>query len=198
MLGLLQMIKKIIAAIFLFIIVIIVISFWRFSLEFYRVYSLPSQIEAIVVLTGGKGRLQYALKLLEQSQAKVLFIAGAGTGLSFIFSKEELESMDLSKIYLDQKSQSTVQNALEAKNYMIQQGMSSLVLVTSNYHMKRAFFLFRDIFPSNIEIIPYAIESENFDLNNWWQMPGSLKIAFLEYLKYGWYRFIPIRLEKEQ
>lgn len=160
-------------------IIVVSLSFFRFSKDFSRSYSIPSKIEAIVVLTGGKGRLQFALKLFEQYQPKVLFIAGAGTGLSSIFSKEELEKNDASKIVLDQRSRSTYQNAEEAKAYMTEHGIRSFVLVTSNYHMKRAFFLFREIFPSNIEIIPYAIEVDHV----------SFKIALSEYIKYYWQRW---------
>ena len=110
--------------------------------------------------------------------------------LGSIFSEEELSGTDTSKIYLDPKSTSTYQNALEARSYLIQQGVLSVILVTSNYHMKRAFFIFREVFPSNMDILPYPISSENFTPEEWWRHPQTIKIALTEFVKLGWYQYL--------
>jgi len=164
--------------------------FWSFCQSFYE--ETPSEVpqaESIVVLTGGKGRLSQALKLLPSSNAKLLFISGVGpqVTLGSIFSQEELSGADISKIYLDPRSTSTYQNALEARQYLIEKGVLSVILVTSNYHMKRAFFIFREVFPPNMELIPYAIHSDNFP-KEWWKHSQTIKIALMEFVKYSWYQ----------
>ena len=40
----------------------------------------------------------------------------------------------------------------------------------------------------NIEVIPYPIETDNFNLDDWWMSPIGLKLAVSEYVKYLWYR----------
>ena len=167
--------------------------FWSFCQSFYE--GAPAEIpqaESIVVLTGGKGRLSQALKLLPSSNARLLFISGVDphVTLQSIFSQEELSGIDVSKIYLDPKSTSTYQNALEARHYLIEKRVSSVILVTSNYHMKRAFFIFREVFPPNIDIIAYPIRSDNFPPEEWWRHPPAVKIALTEFVKYSWYQLV--------
>ncbi|HBQ20394.1 MAG TPA: hypothetical protein DD708_00495 [Deltaproteobacteria bacterium] len=169
-------------------IILIFLSAVGFSFsDFYQSLSNPNftetpSVDAVVALTGGRGRLSQALKLFTESKATVLFISGARnrTSVQAIFSSEELEKIDISKIYLEQESTSTYQNALQTRNYIIQHSLGSAILVTSNYHMKRAFFIFRELFPDNVEIIPYAVDATSI----------SWKVIFLEYLKYYWYRII--------
>ena len=98
--------------------------------------------------------------------------------------------MDKNRIILENLADSTYENALFVRDILVEKGIRSMVLVTSNYHMKRALYIFQEIFPNNIRIIPHAIESENFDLNTWWKNPNGLRIALLEYAKYFWYRLI--------
>jgi len=168
----------------------VVLSFVQYSMSFYNNAILPPHsIEGIVVLTGGKGRLSKALELFTSSQAKFLYIAGVkeATSLEAIFTETELEGVNRSQIILEKTSKTTHENALYARDYMIQNQAGSIVLLTSVYHMKRAAYIFSRVFPANIEIYSYAIESQNFSLEDWWKNPNSLRIAFTEFLKYGWY-----------
>ena len=171
----------------------ILILFIDYSLSFYDVYDLSSanKIDAVVVLTGGKGRLSKAIKIFSEIDSKTLFISGAGESSSIesIFSKEDLAQVDPMKIVLEKDSKSTYENAVHAKQYVLEHQVASFVLVTSNYPMKRALLIFQKTFPDNIDVIPYAIESDNFNLESWWKTPLGLKLAFLEFTKYYWYWF---------
>lgn len=167
--------------------------FFDFSKDFSRIQQPTVQDHStIIVLTGGKGRLSQALKLFKDTKAETLFIAGAGSRatLTSIFSESELVDVDTTKIVLEKESTSTYENAIQAKHFLIEKGTNSVILVTSNYHMKRAYTIFREVFPDNVDIISYAIESDNFPLDRWWKEPRSFKIAILEFLKYWGYRFI--------
>lgn len=158
-------------------------SFYEFSLSFHEYGVVPRiKVDAVVVLTGGKGRLSPALKLFSNLGAEWFLISGVGekNSLNSIFSDDELQDIDLAKIILEKQSRSTYQNALFAKDILIEKGVRSVLLMTSNYHMKRALFVFRSIFPENIQCIPYGIESAT---------GVGLKLAILEYLKYQWYRW---------
>ena len=162
-----------------------------FSSSFYEHYQIAHvEPDAVIVLTGGKGRLSSALALFKEADAKFLFILGVSktAALESIFSQGELSGVKTENIVLDKASQTTYENALYAKDYLDERTVESVVLVTSNYHMKRALFIFESVLPANINIIPYAIGSENFQLNDWWLHPKSLKLAFAEYLKYGWFK----------
>ncbi len=184
--------KKILVGLVVGVVLGVGYLFFDFSKDFIQI-STPSlqESEVIVVLTGGKGRLFQALKLFNESKAGLLFIAGAGSRatLASIFTDEELSGVDTTKIYLENESTSTYENALQAKRVLVERKVRSVVLVTSNYHMKRAYFIFREVFPDNVNIIANAIESDNFPIDRWWKEPKSFKIAILEFIKYTGYRF---------
>ena len=170
---------------------IFLISFLRFSKGFYKIRSQKiSHAGAIVALTGGKGRLLTALKLLETTQIKLLYIAGVEENVSLeaIFGSSTIQKTHRNQIVLEKISKSTYQNALYARTYCIEHGIDAIVLVTSTYHMQRALYIFESIFPENIEVIPYPIETDNFNLDDWWVSPIGLKLALSEYIKYLWYR----------
>lgn len=171
--------------------VFIAFSFYEFSLSFDEDYSpKKSGVDAVVVLTGDRGRLSPALKFFRETEAKWFLIAGVGekSSLNSIFSSEELNNVDQEKILLEKYSRSTYQNATYAREILLEKGVQSLILVTSNYHVKRALFIFRAIFPENVQIIPYGVESGNF-MDSWWKSAKGVKLAILEYLKYQWYRW---------
>lgn len=163
-----------------------------YSRSFYHYRQLETnQVDAIVVLTGGRGRLSRALQLFSEIRAEFLLISGVqqATSLESIFTPEELVPVDRDRIILEKISRSTHENALYAREMLQQHHVRTLLLVTSNYHMRRALFIFQNVFPPNIEIIPYAVESDNFNVESWWRQPWSLTLAFQECLKYWWYRF---------
>lgn len=167
-------------------------SFYEFSLSFYDDYSLQKyEVDAVAVLTGGRGRLSPALRLFTETNSKWFLIAGVGEKISLtsIFSSNELNNVDPEKIILEKYSRSTYQNATYARDILLEKGVRSVILVTSTYHIKRALLIFRSIFPENVYVLPYAVESDNFLSENWFRSAKGLKLAILEYLKYQWYRW---------
>jgi len=173
----------IVSAIVLVLTTLLGFSFYEFSLSFheYQVVQKP-KVDAVMVLTGGRGRLSPALRLFSEVNADWFLISGVGekNSLNSIFSADELEGIDPEKIILEKQSRSTYQNAAFAKDILVEKGVRSVILVTSSYHMKRALFIFRSVFPENIELIPYGVESDR---------GVGLKLAILEYLKYQWYHW---------
>ena len=187
--------KALVLSFFLFLLLIAVVSFLNFSLSFYEITPADSDLknrDAIVVLAGGRGRLPGALALFLKTQSHWLLISGVGeaTSIESIFSKRDLQGVDYNRVILERESKSTLENAEYALNILLEKRVRSVVLVTSNYHMKRALYIFQNIFPENIEIISYAIESDNFMLKNWWKTATGLKFLLSEFIKYWWYRLI--------
>jgi len=147
---------------------------------------------AIVSLAGGPGRLGKGLDLLDEGKADVLLLSGTGKGatLEDIFPGRDLSSLAGGKvILLESRSTSTYENAIEAWAVLAARGeVSEIVLLTSNYHMLRSEFVFRKVFPRDVEIRIYPVEAENVAPGRWWKDGKSRRIVFNEYLKYLWYR----------
>jgi len=133
-------------------------------------------VDAIVAITGGKGRIEHAAKLLAEGKAKRLLIAGADPSVR---EADLVARLDAPRklfdccIDLGSESVDTRSNAEEAKRWVDRHHYKSIRLVTSDWHMRRARYEFNRQLDSSITIIPEAVRTEpNF---------GTL---FAEYNKY--------------
>jgi len=151
-------------------------------------YEASGKADAIVVLTGGLGRAEVGLNLLSVGTAGVMILSGVheDADLGAIFFNKKLNENDKLRIILEKKSRSTIENAIEVRRIFEEKGFRSMVLITSGYHMKRALYIFRRVMPGDYIIMPYSVESPNFDETRWW---GSTSFGLLtaEFLKFYWY-----------
>ena len=142
--------------------------------------------DAIVVLTGGSRRVHQGLELLAQRRAKKLFISGVYRGVDVreLLSVSQQSPADLDCcIALGYEADSTRGNARETADWMREQGLGSLRLVTAAYHMPRSLLEFRRAMPE-IEIVPHPVFPEHVKQRDWWRWPGSASLIISEYNKY--------------
>lgn len=144
--------------------------------------------DAIVVLTGGLGRTEVGLKLLSSGTAGVMVLSGVheDAELDSIFFNKKINEKDRLRIILEKNSRSTIENAIEVRRIFEERGFRSMVLITSGYHMKRALYIFRHMMPEDYTIMPYSVDSPNFDETRWWGS-SSLGLLTIEFLKFYWY-----------
>jgi uncharacterized SAM-binding protein YcdF (DUF218 family) len=108
-------------------------------------------VDAIVVLTGGPDRVDVALRLLLSGAADRLLVSGAGekTDLSALAHLASIDPAPLeSQITLGHAARSTHGNALETASWAREQGVATLVVVTSWFHMPRALVEMRRAMPA--------------------------------------------------
>ena len=142
--------------------------------------------DAVVVLTGGTGRLEVGIDLLAQGRAKKLFISGVyrGVDVSEILRLVKKQGKDLECcMALGHLADNTRGNAAETADWMKAEGYRSLRLVTANYHMRRSWLEFRRAMPK-VAIIAHPVSPRGFKAREWWLWPGSLRLVTGEYLKY--------------
>lgn len=170
-----------------------------FSL-FLRDFSSPadevSYADAIIILTGGMGRSEEGLSLFREGKGGYLIISGVegSSRLAEIFPGRDLGAMvDTTRIVLDMESRSTVDNAVNVKRIVEDKGFKSLILVTSNYHMKRAFTIFRKAIREDVKIYRHPVKGPNFR-DEWWRDLKSVKLILSEFFKYcgfqAWQRWV--------
>jgi len=142
-----------------------------------------TKTNAIIVLTGGKDRITKGLELFQKANAPNLFITGVNQSVSKadIISMWKANETTLPNccITLGHEATTTLENAIETKNWIESQDISSIRLVTSAYHMKRASLEFNYLI-KNIKIIPHPLETHNppiKDIKFW-------KLTFSEYNKF--------------
>ena len=151
---------------------------------------LPAEAtDAVVVVTGGSGRLAAGLQLLEAKRAAKLLVSGVdrATGMAELLKhtpRPEGLTEDLQCcVALGYLAGDTVGNAAETAAWMRDQGFRSLRLVTANYHMRRAALEFRMAMP-DLSILTYPVEPSGISRDSWWQSRGTLGLMVTEYTKY--------------
>ncbi|MBK3735676.1 uncharacterized SAM-binding protein YcdF (DUF218 family) [Azospirillum brasilense] len=142
--------------------------------------------DAIVVLTGGSGRLSTGLELLADGRAHRLFVSGVYEGLEvqeLLKRSRQFPGEMECCITLGYSADSTIGNAYETADWLRAQGYGSMRLVTANYHMMRSLLEFRMVIPE-VEVVPHPVASPNVHLNDWWLWPGTANLLMTEYNKY--------------
>lgn len=141
---------------------------------------------AVVVLTGGTGRLSVGVRLLARGRARKLFISGVYRGVDVArilrLVKQQGRELECCMV-LGHAADNTRGNARETADWIRKEGFTSLRLVTANYHMRRSLLEFRRAMPE-VTIIPHPVFPDGFKADQWWRHPGSLRLVVSEYVKY--------------
>ena len=157
-----------------FLVLVYALAFLAFAV------SLPQPLgrvesDAVLVPTGGAGRIQRGLEVLRDDQAPVLFVSGVDPEVTaeefareFRVTAREMECcVTLGKLAVDTRS-----NAGEAAQWLTRNDHRTVRLVTTDWHMRRAAAEMRDALPGHISLIEDAVPSD-----------PNLGQLFLEYNK---------------
>ncbi|MCE1235627.1 MAG: YdcF family protein [Hyphomicrobiales bacterium] len=147
--------------------------------------------DAIVALTGGRDRVAEAIDLLSAGRGRRLLISGVHPQTRAIDIQKMTESdraVFACCIDLGRMAQSTAGNAEEAAEWVKQHGFTSLIVVTSAYHMPRSLVELDRALPE-VRKVPFAVSRPDLNLETWYLHPATAKLLFGEYLKYIVARF---------
>lgn len=143
---------------------------------------LSTKSSLIVVLTGGKGRIEKGIELLNEGNGKFLLISG-------VFQKEKIQNKYLFKdninlkeccIFFEEKAKNTFQNASEVSNWLKERRVEidSIQLITSYYHIPRSLIIFKKFFPDK-QLITVPVSQFSFSK----ELFFHIKLIFSEYFK---------------
>lgn len=141
--------------------------------------------DAIVVLTGGQGRLQAGLALLKQSRARKLFISGVyrGVDVSELMQLARAAPQDVECcIVLGYAAADTRGNAAETAEWMRREDFTSLRIVTADYHMRRARLAFAAALPG-VRLESFPVTPALMRDGRWWQTERVARLLVGEYSK---------------
>jgi len=147
---------------------------------------LDRSADGIVVLTGAAARIPDAIELLATERGKRLLISGVNRDtrareiarLTPVYSKYFTCCIDL-----DRSALNTFGNALETKRWARDHNFSSLIVVTSNWHMPRAMAELEHQLPE-VTLISFPVISPKMKDQPWWSNLEAVRLLFAEYLKY--------------
>ncbi len=171
-----------------------------------RITGMPHQADAIVVFAGGAGELgkpgsghqeraKQAIDLYQDGRAPwVIFSSGDRPTFQEARALKALAveyGVPSSAIILETKAASTYQMVVLVGAILHQNGMQSILLVSSPYHMRRALWTFRKMVPE-ITVVPAPVPHSRFYSHTWGadleQIHGILHeyAAILFYWWKGW------------
>ncbi len=160
-----------------------------------------TRTDAVVVLTGGSGRLDEGLDLIARKMAPKLFVSGVyrGIDVSKLLELSQRAPAELECcIEIGYAAGNTTGNAAETAAWMRKNKFTSLRIVTSSYHMPRSMLEFTRLMP-DVMIIPHPVFPERVKNKQWWIWPGTSALITSEYNKYlvALVRYMLARLLKE-
>lgn len=176
-------------SLFIIILVIVAVLFVDFTYKTFSLRKRDVKADAIVVLAGGRGRVEEGLKLYREGQGRALYLIGVDPSVrkSDLFRERAGETLG-EGVYLEKASTNTLENAIYARDMIVRKDVTSIKLITSRYHMKRATLIFRNALPKDIAIYSHPVDSINLK-GEWWSHSGSFRLLFSEFYKYCLFRF---------
>ncbi|MFM2409765.1 MAG: hypothetical protein RL481_593 [Pseudomonadota bacterium] len=168
------MIKRI----FAFLLLIWMLGFAWFAL-FLPQPAGKEKTDGVVVLTGGAGRIDRGLEVLEAKQARRMLISGVDLDVKPVELAVEYkrpQALFTCCIDLGFRALDTRSNGLETARWVARHKVKTLRLVTHDWHMRRARLELKLALPKGVVVIEDAVTTK-----------PSLVILFTEYHKY-WLR----------
>ena len=157
----------------------LIVMIWAFGFLWFAI-ALPqpaplSRTDAIVVPTGAPGRIPRGLDILGRGGAEQLLVSGVFEGVTrheFAAEYRVPDRLMQCCVALDFAALDTRGNARETAAWAAREGVGSIRLVTSDWHMRRAVRELRASLPAEVEILPDAVRTQ-----------PSFGTLFLEYHK---------------
>jgi uncharacterized SAM-binding protein YcdF (DUF218 family) len=134
-----------------------------------------AKTDAVVVFTGGEGRIPRGLAALETGWAPRLFVSGVDREVKpgeFAAEYNVPAKMMACCVALGFQSYDTRSNADEVAAWLAKNKCKSVRLVTSDWHMRRAALELERELPDDLAVVRDAVPTE-----------PSFRILFLEYHK---------------
>ncbi|MBL4613423.1 MAG: YdcF family protein [Magnetovibrio sp.] len=144
-----------------------------------------SKTDAIVVLTGGSGRLDEGLRLLEHGFAEKLFISGVykGVDMKNLLEAYRRNPQELNCCVDIGYAEDTIDNATETRDWVKKNNIRTVRLVTSGYHMPRSVMEFENVLPDVI-LVQHPVFPAHVKQEQWWAWPGTTGLIVGEYNKF--------------
>ena len=147
----------------------------------------PARADGIVALTGPSAeRVNAAVRLLEQDKGERVLISGVNREVR----RQELRELTPGSnrlfnccVDLGFEAEDTGGNAQEIAAWAASKNYTSLIVVTSDYHMPRSLLEIRSAAPG-LELTPYAVSTPSLDNSRWWRAAVTARRMTLEYMKY--------------
>jgi uncharacterized SAM-binding protein YcdF (DUF218 family) len=156
----------------------------RFAAEAWIVEDPAGKADALIVLSDDNfyaDRATRAAELLREGKAPLVVASGRrlrpNAGIAELMEHDLIErGVQRDKIVgLAHDADSTREEAEALARLAKERKWHSVIVVTSNYHTRRARYIFRRVFPQDIEVRIASARDGDFDPEHWWEKRKSMK-----------------------
>lgn len=193
------------AAVVLLILLALVLTFWRPALKglgaFLVVDQEPVSSDVVVVSGGRIDRILYGYQLVEEGLApRILVLVSTHDCPKFwgVPCEESIErrlaemGLGPSQVMTDTRAHSTRTDALFSRQIMEREGLSSAVVISDPFHMRRVSLTWRKAFSSSDARLTFSSvpwHMAELPAEEWWTTERGLMFVFTEYVKLALYWF---------
>lgn len=140
--------------------------------------------DAIIVLSDDNfyaDRVTRAAELIREGKAPIVVASGRRlrpyAGIAELMQHDLIErGVPKDKIIsFPQDADNTLAEAEALRNLVLEKKWTSLLIVTSNYHTRRARYIFRHVFPQRVDLAIVSARDGDFDPRQWWEKRKSCK-----------------------
>jgi uncharacterized SAM-binding protein YcdF (DUF218 family) len=154
--------------------------------RFISLSQSPNQADAIIVLSGGQGRVEKAVELYKTGYAPYILLSNAKESTSQ--SGDMLQTalnLGIPKdvIFTENAAESTYQNAEFTLPIMKEHDFKSAIVVSSDFHMRRVKLLFDRVYKKSDIDLTYVGSASGYNAKRWWIDRKSRETTFNEYVK---------------
>ena len=184
----------------IFVIVLVLIALLGWAAGRSLVVDCPERGDAIVVLAGDHNDERYhrGLQLLNDGYGRLLLVDEKGDAVVFgrplAVQEEEFIQRSAGALADDVSVCSTVgdstdEETRDVKRCLQGRSLRAIVLVTSDFHTRRALSIFRHRLPQYHWSIAATRDQSTFG-ENWWQHREWAKTALLESMRIIWWETV--------
>jgi uncharacterized SAM-binding protein YcdF (DUF218 family) len=156
----------------------------RFAGESWIVDETLDHADAIIVLSDDNfyaDRVTRAAELMREGKAPVVVASGRRlrpyAGIAELMQHDLIErGVPKEKIIVFPHDADDTREEAEALTKLVaQNSWSRVLIVTSNYHTRRARYIFRKVFPQGVLLAVASARDGDFDPQQWWEKSKSFK-----------------------
>lgn len=189
--ALVNVIVLLCVAVFCFLIYLVRHPLMRYAAEYWVIDEPSQRADAIIVLGDDNfygDRATRAAELSRQQVAPVVVASGRrlrpSAGIADLIEHDLVErGVPKDKVLrFDHDSRDTIAEAEALANLAKQKHWNSVIIVTSNYHTRRARYVLEKVFPAEIAVSIASARDGDFDPERWWEKRESTALFVHEIL----------------
>ncbi|WNS43536.1 YdcF family protein [Paenibacillus sp. MMS20-IR301] len=157
-----------------------------FAGKFLMYSQSPQKADAVIVLSGGAGRVEKAIELYNEGYASNLILSnvnGYAGPIGDMLETALAQGIPENDIITENLATSTYENAELTLPILNKHMYTSAIIVSSDFHMRRVKFNFDRLYRSSGIQLTYVASETNFTASRWWSNHFSRGLVFEEYSK---------------